>query len=368
MGQRPQRTTQRVAAIAFISAAFCVSLSVFPSSISADIVGTQTRALIAVAGSACVPLSAYGFTPYVYDGALHSFEFTVPDSSYVALTGTVGNTSIPFQFMTRRGDANSLRVHVDVATTPISGMLPLSVTLVSSKGSQQSVCMATVVMAASSAGVESNAVIKPQEMPGTGADAGAMPPKASVSPSSQDNLPSLLGKGAQSPTSTVSDLGVTSSVDTETTPSVFANLQNKIVASCMAISGAMRLWVILLAIYAAITAFAVFAQLPAPQTYSLGQRVATIVAPLVLLLGFWYLAETCRATPWALVAAIAIALLGVAGLYRSDPRFTVYADRVNLFKQPSKQNSTKSGMGIPMITPPPAQKPNAPAPQTTTKP
>src|SRR3989344_8081280 len=145
MGQRPQRTTQRVAAIDFISAAFCVSLSVFPSSISADIVGTQTRALIAVAGSACVPLSAYGFTPYVYDGALHSFEFTVPDSSYVALTGTVGNTPIPFQFMTRRGDAaDALRVHVDISTTPIHGMLPLSVTLLSAQGTGQSVCMSIV--------------------------------------------------------------------------------------------------------------------------------------------------------------------------------------------------------------------------------
>src|SRR3989344_4948306 len=183
--------TLRIAAAAFISATFCVSLSAFPSAIAADTISTETRQVFPTGSNTCVPLSAYSFTPYIYEGALHSFEFTVPDNSYVALTGSVGNTPIPFRFMTRRGDAaDALRVHVDISTTPIPGMLPLSVTLMSARGGQ-SVCMSTVVMTTSSASISSTT--PPQS---TGDIGASVPPVTATSPKPTPTTESESASGA----------------------------------------------------------------------------------------------------------------------------------------------------------------------------
>ena len=115
---------------------FVVLLTTFPVKASAlETISTQTMQVLPVGGNACAPVSATNFTSYIYDGALHSFEFTLPDPSYVALIGSAGNTPISFQTMTRRTDTitGSLRVHVDIPTTPILGMLPIRVTLLSAR-------------------------------------------------------------------------------------------------------------------------------------------------------------------------------------------------------------------------------------------
>ncbi|RJR12769.1 hypothetical protein C4585_03170, partial [Candidatus Parcubacteria bacterium] len=77
--------------------------------------------------------------------------------------------------------------------------------------------------------------------------------------------------------------------------------------------GAARLWIVLLALFVVVTGVAVLSQVPS--TYSKGQRGASIVAPLVLLLAFWYLFESCRTALWAPLAALSIATLGILSLY-----------------------------------------------------
>src|SRR3989338_9112705 len=119
---------------------------VFPSHVSAAEVSVQTAQLLPPGSNTCTPLAASGFTPYVYDNALHAFEFTLQDSSYVAVLGTVGNTNIPLNLMRRQIDATgALRIHADVATTPIRGSLPITVTLLSAKGPGLPVCVSMVV-------------------------------------------------------------------------------------------------------------------------------------------------------------------------------------------------------------------------------
>ena len=139
--------THRIVAITLISVMFSVAFAAFPGGAAADISSVRTQQLLPVGGNTCTPLSAYDFAPYVYDKTLHSFAFTVSNSSYVALAGSVGGTSVPFYLMTRHGDAmGALRVHVDIPTTPVSEGLLLSVTLVSAQGGGQPVCMSTVSM------------------------------------------------------------------------------------------------------------------------------------------------------------------------------------------------------------------------------
>src|SRR3989338_9088495 len=118
---------------------------VFPSHVSAAEVSVQTAQLLPPGSNTCAPLAASGFTPYVYDNALHAFELTLQDSSYVAVVGTVGNTNIPLNQMGRRIDASgALRVHVDLPTTPIGRTLPITITFLSAKGPGLPVCVSVV--------------------------------------------------------------------------------------------------------------------------------------------------------------------------------------------------------------------------------
>lgn len=344
----------RFRAITLISAIFCVGLAMFPSSIAADIVSVQTQQVIPAGGNTCVPLSAYNFTPYIYDGALHSFSFTIPDSSYVALAGTVGDTSIPFQLMTRSGTVDNLQIHVDIDTTSISGTLPLSVTLMSVKDGQ-SVCMSVVLM----------------EVPGL-----ISPTTVTVIPPTY--VPAPIGLVPQTITE-IKEAGEVEPVDIGTTspevaaevgsstedviPFTIGSMGNKIVELCLA-GNTSRLWILLVATYAVIAIVAVFAQLPAPQVYSLTQRTATVLVPLALLAAFWFFSEACRVSLWAPVASVLIALLSLVGIYWNDPRTTPYTGWIK--KAFGGETSPQKALPIPhakdsraIVTPPPIKKPDA---------
>src|SRR3989344_6836907 len=136
-----------------VLAAVLVSFITIPKQTSAAELSAQTAQVLPPGGSTCAPLAVSGFIPYVYGGALHSFEFYVQDASYVALIGSAGGTSIPFNTMTRRaGPSGSVQIHVDVATTPVAGTLPIAVTLLSAKGSGQPVCISVVTATVQSSG------------------------------------------------------------------------------------------------------------------------------------------------------------------------------------------------------------------------
>ncbi|MBI4079717.1 hypothetical protein HY414_00615 [Candidatus Kaiserbacteria bacterium] len=93
---------------------------------------------------------------------------------------------------------------------------------------------------------------------------------------------------------------------------MFATTQNILKDICAG-AGADRLWFILLAIFVAIVAFAVFGQSQLPPAMRTQEwTAAAIVVPFLLLFGLWYFAESCRTSPWVPVIATIIALAGLA--------------------------------------------------------
>ncbi len=302
-------------ALSFSLAAFPVRASALEVSTH---ISTQTAQVVPPGGSACGPISATTFTPYIYDEALHSFEFTVPDASYVGLLGSVGNTSIPFRLITRRVDpSGAVRIHVDIATTPVRGTLPLQVTLLSARTGQP-VCMSLVSMSVVGSGpaVQSKPVAVTQPALTTVESA---PTSPSSSPTSAVTVPSTSSSGT-APWTTSTQRGTTSA----TSSSVVSTMQNALQNLCASDAGAYRLWLILLVLFTLIVGAALWAEFPMSMPCArTPERVAMIILGLLLLLlGFWYFSVSCRAALWMPLLAFLIAVLGLLAAFWNHPRVT----------------------------------------------
>src|SRR3990167_1490503 len=252
------------------SVAFSIVLAAFPLKAFALDAVTQTRQVLPVGGNACTQVSATNFIPYIYDGALHSFEFTVSDPSYVALIGSVGNTSIPFNVMTRKMDASGmLRVHVDVPTSPVFGTLPVTVTMLSAR-SGSPVCL-TVVSANVVSGLETIPYTPSTTVPTT--------PTVSAAPTTP-SVTSAPKPASSDPIPTTQKVLTTSTA----TGSVVSTIQNPFKNMCSSDASAYRPWLILLA--------------------------------------FWYFSISCRAALWMPLVAFLVAVLGLLAAFWNHPRVT----------------------------------------------
>ena len=290
--------------------AFSIFFATFPAKVFGLEATSQTNQILPPGGNACAAVSVTNFVPYVYDGALHSFEFTIPDASYVAVSGSVGNTQIPFNLMTRRVDASgALRVHVDVQTTPIVGTLPLKVTLLSAR-SGNPVCMTVVSAGVGSGPVAIQNIPSVNTVPTAVSVAPATPtapsaPTAPQKPSSPDPVP------------TSQKVLTTSTSAGSVVSSAFANL-------CSSEASAYRLWLILLVLYMLIVGAALWAEFPMSVAWArTPERIATIILALLLvLLAFWYFSISCRAALWMPLMAFLIAVLGLLAAFWNHPRVT----------------------------------------------
>ena len=142
----------RVMCYGLAAAIAVVALNGVPATASAAELTTISHQILPLEGpNTCPDVQATNFTPYVYDNAVNSFEFRMPDASYVAVLGQVGDTSIPLRFMTRRIDAvdGSLWVHVDTPSIPVSGTMQVQITMLSTHGPGSPVCL-TIVSTTSS--------------------------------------------------------------------------------------------------------------------------------------------------------------------------------------------------------------------------
>lgn len=279
----------------------------FPSFASAAEVSAQTAQLLPLGSNTCGTLQVSGFTPYIYNGGLDAFEFTVTDSSYVAVVGSAGNTSIPFNQMTRRIDtAGNLRVHADIATTPIGQGLTVMVTLLSAKQGTQTVCISIV---STTINAEGAAIPTPAPAPAP-VPAPAPTPSAGVTP-----RPSTPASAPAAPTPAPSPSVGKATPTKATTTAPIASARNILKDMCAA-GGASRLWFILLALYAIVVAAAVFGQPQLPAAMRSQEWVAAaIVLPFLLLFGLWYFVESCRISAWVPAIATLIALAGLAGAF-----------------------------------------------------
>lgn len=264
------------------------------------------------------------FTPYIYSGSLDSFEFTVADPAYVAVSATVGNTQIPFQYMTRLPDASGgVRIHVDINSTPVNATSPLVVTLLSARTGAP-VCALVVAM-------------------DLGAGAPAAPAPATTQPTTPapaytapaTYAPTTYTQPTPAPTAAVSASG--SAAATSATSATVLR------ALCSSAAGAYRLWLILLIAYALLVGGLLWLEFPLAWTWAkTPERVAAIILiALIALLAFWYLSASCRAALWMPLLAFLIAVLGLLAAFWNHPRVS----QLLLLEQKTT-----------IVTPPPTKK------------
>ena len=309
--------------VAFYGLALCVLTVVMtgvPIRADADQISTLTQQLLPPGvANTCAQLAATEFTPYVYDGALHSFEFTVPDTSYVAVAGTVGDSFVPLRFMTRRvSTSGALRIHVDIATTPIRGTLPIQVTLLSSSGPGSPTCLSVVSGSVGSGPVQNAATAMTTAVPTAVVNA---PAPSSVTPGGFQ-ISEVLNPTPQATTSDATGNGastMSSGTATKVKGVAFASiLQAPFDSICSSKEGTYRLWIVLFILYALIAAIALWSKWPAmwPSTRAREWRSVGVLIPLVLLLAFWYFSPVCRSVWWIPLAIAAIGALGSFAAYR----------------------------------------------------
>ncbi len=292
--------------------AFTIFFATFPVKAFALDAEAQTRQLLPVGGSSCTAVSATNFTPYVYDGALHSFEFTVSDASYVAVLGSVGDTPLSFQLMTRKTDPSGmLRMHVDIETTPISGTLPLKITMLSAR-SGNPVCL-TVVSASVNSGLvtpQSNPVVSTIPTSPTSVSAAPTTPSVTSAPK----------PSSSNPVPTTQQVLTTSTSE----GSMVGAVQNAFGKLCATEASAYRLWLVLLVLYILIVGAVLWAEFPMSMPWArTPERIATIILGLLLLLlAFWYLSISCRAALWMPLLAFLVAVLGLLAAFWNHPRVT----------------------------------------------
>jgi hypothetical protein len=92
-----------------------------------------------------------------------------------------------------------------------------------------------------------------------------------------------------------------------------------------------------LAVYAVIAAAATLWEPKKLPAYWTEWVAAAIIIPLILLFGFWYLAENCRAGAWVPVTTIVIALSGLYAAFNKHPHAAGVIQLPAGQKDPTKQ-------------------------------
>lgn len=288
-------------------------------------------------GNTCPQLQTPIFKAYVYDNAVNSFDVTIADPSYVAIAGSVGETQIPFNLMTRFVDASGvLHMHVDTPAVSVRGTLPVTLTLLSVR-SDKTVCAATVSAVLVGSAPEST----------VSAPTGGSSDQGTYTPPTKGQKPTT-GKP-----DVVGGIIDKKSPDGEVVKNF--GIQNALAKVCATASGATRLWTVLLAVYLLIVAATILAQPTGkPSDQSTVLLGAAIVIPLIVLLGVWGSAASCRVGMWVPIAALAIAAVGFALGFRNRNQFS------KTFTPPQAPKSPSVPSIKPLITPPPKTPPPPP--------
>ena len=300
-----------------LSSLFLLSLIVSPTSASAAEMSVKMVQLLPVGQNTCAPLQVTTITPYIYDGALNSFDITVVDASYVAIAGSVGNVEVPFQVMTRHADtAGNLAMHLDVASTPVQRDLPITLTLLSAKGVNAPICAAIltyVLQGTDSAGISQGSGRAQYPDNSQTGKAGNISAENTSTPG-DDTSPSGSAEADMS--------GWDNGTNTVEMP-VMTQMRNSLDKACAVPGGATRLWTVLLVVYMLLIAAAIVAE---PSTMSTKRSsvllAVAILLPLLLLLGVWRISSICSMNKWALWVALLMAVIAFAIGFRNHPRFS----------------------------------------------
>lgn len=290
------RATRRLIGLIAITA-----VVVMPQFAAAATGSVITKQILPVNGTSCTPIFLSEVTTYIYDGELHSFDIVVSDPTYVGLAASAGDVTIPFNYITRRIDADGkLRLHVDT-TAAIDGRISVSVIMLSASGGDKT-CLTTVSFVTDGEGsITTDSPVVTDNTPSTPVNAGGS---------------GTGGTGASQPT------GKTIGTSTSNPPTVApasstSNIANLIAKACTK-SGASQLWFILIAIFFVIVAFVGLSQPPIVLRH-VALPVVLIGVPLLLLLAFWLWVTSCRLSVLIPIILIVAAAIGLYAAYRSSP-------------------------------------------------
>lgn len=256
---------------------------------SADTVSAYTAQILPAGGTQCQPLVVTNVAAHVYGGTLQSADIAVSDQSYVPVGGTVGETSVPFTAFSRWIENPGMVIHIDTPTTPVAGNVPVSITLLSAKPGTP-VCATTISFTVTASSAIGSHETPASSQPSVATNSGKMAQNKAVSTSATNGKKAVHEKQA-------------------TSTSIAAGLGQRVSSLC-AVGNSYRLWFILLLAYViavTVIAFANVRQIRA----SVFRTLAAILAPLIVLLGFWYFSPSCRAASWIPVAACIIAIAGL---------------------------------------------------------
>ncbi len=304
--------SSKLIASTMFAAAFLFIIAFSPTSVSAQTVpgSIQTGELLPPGQNTCRTVSIKSIQPHIYGGVLESFDVTISDTSnsYVGIAAQVGSTPIPLSFITRwAGVPSGLMIHVDTPNTAVSGVLPITLTLLASPANGPT-CVTTVSFVVTNGESVSANQAQSQPVSGYPSTNTSHPIPAHTS----SVVSSAVGHNTKPSTSTSAQqgtgLGTSSVAETSVSSTSFFS-------SVCSGSNAFRLWLVLLVIYVIIVAIVVFAE-PWFLESSVIASTAVILVPLILLLAFWYLSPSCRAASWIPVVACIIAIIGLFLAFR----------------------------------------------------
>lgn len=285
------RSVRAAAAVVLTSVLFAL-----PGYAAAETSLSKTTQLLPPGGNACPAMIVDNAVLYIYNNELDSFDVIIRDASYVAVSGQVGEKTIPFRYMTRFSEGSGVRIHVDVDAVSISKDLPVQLTLLSSPQGQPT-CLSVVGFTVA----------------GTGKGSAAHTGSTSTG---QGKTTTHTDKTPQTPSKPVA----TSSTST---PGTAGSILPTVPSSICSGNGSLQLWFLILAIYIVIVALTALAQPPLTQRSS-AIPLALILVPLVGLIAFWYFAPACRAAAWIPTVALLAAIAGLLAAFREqNPNLTV---------------------------------------------
>lgn len=292
----------------FSSLVFCALALSGSVSAHADVVSLQSTALIPQ-GTTCAPLLVSDMKTYVYDNELHSFEFIINDAAYTMVGGSVGDSRLSFNQSSRSAGTatGTVRIQVNVESTPLTQAVPVSVSLLSSKGGGAPVC-ATIFSFVMSPMAPLPSLTQDPVVPSP-----VTPSPVSQTDSTQGYTPPVKYPTVTNPMNPEKD--TTSVKKPFSLPSIglpsLAGITGAAAAACSTARSAGNIWSILLVLYALFVAYCALTK-PGILARSAELLAAAIVLPFIGLVAFWYLSEQCRAGEWVQLLTPAIALIGLA--------------------------------------------------------
>ena len=268
-----------------------LGLFVSPVSAAASTV-LPMQVLPAGTGKSCAAVTFSDVEAHVYNGNLDSFDITLSDSSYVAVSTSVDNATVGYNYVSRWAYPDgSIKMHVDLQAIRMNKDVPVAITFLSAHADENGnsiTCMFNVP--ATIAAIE--------EALGGGAPSSGQEPSTSVPP---PRPPTSGDAGTGEPEGT-------SSATSTYNPGIVAAMNS--LGNLCADGGATRLWVVLLVLFALFT-FTLSAQKFEANSSVRDWNIGLILAVFVGLLIFWYASAVCRTGPWAPAIATLITIVGL---------------------------------------------------------